>query len=105
LLNGVLYSLLFFSGTITLVGIGLLIAEVSKSHSDTSHRVGLLWTSDQPVAETYLTTHNTQKRQASMPLAGFERAIPASERQQTHALDLAVTGTCSLHYMSFIIYS
>jgi hypothetical protein len=27
-----------------------------------------------------------------MPPAGFETAIPASERQQTHALDRAATG-------------
>jgi hypothetical protein len=31
---------------------GLLIIEASRSHSDTPHSVGLLWTSDQPVAET-----------------------------------------------------
>jgi hypothetical protein len=89
------------------VGLGLLIAEVSKSHSDTPHTVGLLWKSDQPVVDTYLTTYNTQKRQASMPLAGFEPAIPAIERQQTHALDHAVTGICSLvhavHYLFTIV--
>jgi hypothetical protein len=47
------------------------------------------------VAETYTytyTTHNTHKRQISMPLAGFESAIPACERLQTHALDSTVTG-------------
>jgi hypothetical protein len=27
-----------------------------------------------------------------MPLAGFEPAIPASEQQQTHALDRTATG-------------
>jgi len=32
-----------------------------------------------------LTTHNTQKRQTSIPMAGFEPTIPASERPQTHA--------------------
>jgi hypothetical protein len=31
----------------------------------------------------YLTTHNTHKRQASMPPAGFESPIHASERPQT----------------------
>jgi hypothetical protein len=31
-------------------------------------------------------------RQASMFPAGFEPAIPASERPQTHALDRAATG-------------
>ena len=35
-----------------LVGEGLLIIEASRSHSDTPHSVGLLWTSDQPDAET-----------------------------------------------------
>ena len=42
--------------------------------------------------DLYLSTHNTQKRQTSMPSAGFEPAIPASERPQTHALDRAATG-------------
>jgi len=36
-----------------LLGQGLLIIETSRSHSDTQHCVvGLLWTSDRPVAET-----------------------------------------------------
>ena len=35
-----------------LVGQGVLIIEASCSHSDTPHSVGLLWTSDQPIAET-----------------------------------------------------
>jgi hypothetical protein len=34
------------------VGQGLRITEASRSHSDTPHSVGLLWTSDRPVAET-----------------------------------------------------
>ena len=33
------------------VGQGLII-KASRSHCDTPHSVGLLWTSDQPVAET-----------------------------------------------------
>jgi hypothetical protein len=33
-------------------GLGLLIVETLRSHSDTAHSVGLLWTSDQPVAGT-----------------------------------------------------
>ena len=33
-------------------GIDVLIVEVRRSDSDTPHSVGLLWTSDQPVAET-----------------------------------------------------
>jgi hypothetical protein len=34
---------------------------------DTPHSVGLLWTSDQPLAETSTWEHNTHKRQTSMP--------------------------------------
>jgi len=53
------------------------MVEVSRSHSDTLHSVGLLWTSDRPFAEAfYLITH-----------AGFEPAIPASERQPTQVLE------------------
>jgi len=43
---------LFCHGWTALVGLGLLIVEVSRSHSDTPHLVGLLWTSDQLVAQT-----------------------------------------------------
>jgi hypothetical protein len=35
-----------------LVGQAVLIVEVSRSHSDKPHSVGLLWTSDQPDAQT-----------------------------------------------------
>ena len=42
--------------------------------------------------DLYLAAHNTHKRQTSMPPAGLEPAIPASERPQTHALDGAATG-------------
>ena len=41
---------------------------------------------------TDLTTHNTHKRQTSMPPPGFEPTTPASERPKTHALDSAGTG-------------
>jgi hypothetical protein len=60
---------------------------MTQKHTHT-HTVGLLWTRDRPL---YLTTHNTHKRQTSMPLAGFEPAIPASERPQNYALDRAAT--------------
>jgi hypothetical protein len=54
------------------------------------HSVGLLWPSDQQNA--YLTTHNTHKRQISTPSAGFETAVPTSEKLQTQALDRTATG-------------
>ena len=63
------------------------------THNDTTQSVGLLRTSDQPVAETSSwQTHNTHNRQKSMPTAGFEPAISGGERLQTHALDSSATG-------------
>jgi len=41
------------------VGQGLLIIEVSRSHSDTPHSVGLLWTSNQPEAGTSTWQYTT----------------------------------------------
>jgi len=38
---------------------GLLIIEDSRPHSDTQHSLGLLWTSDQPDAETSTWQHTT----------------------------------------------
>jgi hypothetical protein len=43
-------------------GLGLLIIKASRSNSDTPHSVGLLWTSDQPVAETSTWHHTTLTR-------------------------------------------
>jgi len=55
-----------------------------------THSVGVLWTRDRPVAETVIyTTHKIHNRQISMPSAGFEPAVPASERPQTHSVDRA----------------
>jgi len=42
--------------------------------------------------ELYLTTHNRQTY--TLP-AGFKTKLPASERQQIHALDRTVAGICS----------
>jgi hypothetical protein len=78
-----------------LAGQGLFIINASRHTQEAPHSVGLLWTSDQPDAGT----HNTRKRQISLPLAGFEPTIPASERPQTHALDRAPTGIGYTYYM------
>jgi hypothetical protein len=78
-----------------LVGQGFLIIETSRSQTppNTRHSVGLLWTSDKPDAMTSTWQHTTLRRDTtSMPAAGFEPAIPASERPQTHAFDRAATG-------------
>jgi len=67
------------------VGQGLLIIEDSLSHSDTPHSLVLLWTSDQPDADTSTWHKTAHKKQTSKPPVGFEPTIPASERPQTHA--------------------
>jgi len=50
-------------------GQGLLIVEASRSHPDTSHSVGLLWTNDRPDTETSLpdNTQNSQKTEIHAP--------------------------------------
>jgi hypothetical protein len=64
------------------VGQGLIIIiEASQSHSHTTHSVGLLWTSDQPDAETPTCQHTTFTRdKTSMFPVGSEPAIPATQR-------------------------
>ena len=42
--------------------------------------------------DIYLTTHNIQNRQTSMPPVGFELIISAGERPQPYALRRAATG-------------
>ena len=75
-----------------LVGLDLIVVQLSISHSDTSQSIGLLWTSDQPVSGTL--PENTQHLQQTdiHTHAGFETAITASELPQTHAFDRAATG-------------
>jgi len=42
--------------------------------------------------DLYLPTHNSHKRQSSMPPVGSESGIPASRRLQTQAFDPTATG-------------
>jgi len=49
-------------------GLDRLVVEVSRSHTirhTHTHQLGLLWTSDQPVAEA--ATYTTHKRPTSVP--------------------------------------
>ena len=63
------------------------------THNDAPQPVGLLWTSDQLVAETSTWQHKTLTTDnTSMPPVGFEPTISAGERLQTYALDRAATG-------------
>jgi hypothetical protein len=88
-----------------IVGQGLII-EASRSHSDTPHWVGLLWTSDQPVSRDYLTTHkhsqetdihatgrirthNSSKRAAKDPRLG-PRGPPGSALQHVRHRDARI---------------
>jgi hypothetical protein len=71
-----------------------LVIEVCRSHTQW-HTTVVRTPLDEGSArhrDLYLTTHNTYKRQTSMPPAGFEPAIPASEQPQTLALDRPTTG-------------
>jgi len=68
------------------MGHGFLIVEDLRPYSHTPQSVGLLWTSDQLVAQTSTWQHNTHNRQTSVPLEGFEPTIPTSERPLGSAL-------------------
>jgi len=69
-----------------------LTIESSRSHSDTSHSVGLLWKNDQPVAGTSTWQHIEFTREAAICQASFVPANPAIKRPQTHFLDRPATG-------------
>ena len=47
--------------------------------------------------DLYLTTHNTHKRQTSMPPVGFEPTVSAGNRQQTYTLDRAAPKTGGIY--------
>jgi hypothetical protein len=49
-------------------------------YNDAPQSVGLLWTSDQLVAETCTWQHNTYNRKTSMSPVEFEPKIAAGER-------------------------
>jgi len=69
------------------VGQGVLIYEVSRSHtiSTTVGRTPLHGRSAHR-SHLHLKTHKTNKRQTSMPPEGFETTISAGERPQTYCL-------------------
>jgi hypothetical protein len=76
-----------------------LVIEVSRSHTVRyTQPVGLLWTSDQPVAEAVTCAkHNRPIYKLS---AGLELAIPAVERLQTYALERTATGMGQQRYIA-----
>ena len=72
-----------------LVGQGLLVVKASRSHLDSPYSVGLLWTSDQPDAETSIwqNTH-THNRRTSTPFGKMWTHNPSKRA----SLDRAATG-------------
>jgi len=78
------------------VGQGLLVIEASRSRSDTPHSVRLLWTSDQPYAETYTLQH-TQKTDIHA-CCGIRTRTPIRQA----AADRAATKIGQANYECFV---
>ena len=82
-------------------GQGLLIHEVSRSHTTTHHTRydssgRMIGPTQRPLpGNTYTHTHT---KQTSMPPVGFEPTTSAGEQPQTYAFDRAATGTGSSRY-------
>ena len=83
---------IFFHGTTALSGSGLHYRGFAIALRDTILDKTPLDKGSALHGDLYLTTHNTHKRQTSMPPAEFEPAISPSVRPQTYALDRSVTG-------------
>jgi hypothetical protein len=74
------------------MGLGLLVSSRFHDHTLFRHTTVARTPLDEGPArrrDLYLTSHNTHKRQTSMPPLGFEPTILVSERPKTHALDRA----------------
>ena len=102
-----LFIYLFFHGLTALVGPGLLVDGISRSHSMTHARTLSLslFLGRNPLddgsarrRDLYQEWHNTQNRQKAIPLTGFQLSVPARERPQSHALDRKATGIGSFFY-------
>ena len=89
------FSRFFFFMVRALVGQGLLVVNISRSQSARHTTVGRTpleeWSARR--RDLNLVTHTTVTQQKAIHSMGFEPAIPASQRPQTHALDRTATGT------------
>jgi hypothetical protein len=75
-----------------------LLRFLDQTQLDThTQPLGLLWTSDRPVADA--ATRPTYNNQTFMPLSGFESAIPAIKKPQTCSIDPRVTGVSDYPYI------
>ena len=77
----------------SLMGLGLIIVEVLRSHSFKHATLGRTSLDEWSARDLYLATNTTLKKQTSMPPAGFETTVPASEQPQTHALGYVLRGS------------
>ena len=87
------FSFLFFVTLRPTADHGLLILEVSRSHTTTHHSRQdssghVISSSQRPLSDS---TQHSQQTHIHAPV-GFEPTISAGERLQTYALDRAVTG-------------
>jgi len=76
----------FPHGATALVGHGIFIIEVARSHTTFCRTPLEVWSARR--SELYLTTHNTHKRQTTISPSGIETAIPGRNRPQTHVRSL-----------------
>jgi len=86
-------AIILYGGT-TILYQGLLIIETSRPHSG-RHTIFSKTPLEQWPSrhrDLWLTTHDTHMGQTSIPSAGYETKIAASEPPQTHALDRTTTG-------------
>ena len=93
--NNVKIQMIFFCGAVTQRGSWPPHSRGFLDHTQRRTTVGRTpldeWSARR--RDLYLKTHNTHKRQISMPPVGFEPTISAGERSQTYTLDRAATGT------------
>ena len=76
-----------------MVGQGLFTVKASRSYSDILHSVEIVWTSDQPDAETPPSQNTTLTNETHpCPPVGFEPTISANQRPQNRGLDGAASG-------------
>ena len=80
------------------VGHGLSIIEGSRSRSDKPYTVGLLWTSDQPGAQTSTWQHKILGSDIHA-IGSIGTQTPAIERPQTARPLRSVLYQCSCHYL------
>jgi hypothetical protein len=94
-LTSVNYKSFFSMARQPYLGLGLLVSSRFHDHTHLRHNTVGRTPLDEESArrrDLYLTSHNTHKRQTSMPPVGFDPTIPASERPKTHVLDRTATG-------------